>query len=64
MSKVLVPATKLPVALIQEVSAKTGNPYHRIEIDVSDTYSLKLFVNDEQAALILELLKNQKSDED
>jgi len=52
MSKIIVPAVALPVYVVEEVSAKTGNPYRQLCVDVDDHYTLKKFASDEEVELV------------
>lgn len=52
MSKIIVPATPLPVYVVEEISAKTSNPYHQVCIDVDESYTIKFFASAEQVELI------------
>ena len=52
MAKIVLDNVELPCSIVQEVSQKTGNPYHQILIDVDEHYTLKLFLSAEQAELV------------
>lgn len=60
MTKVIIPATNLPTYVVQETSAKTGNPYYQLCVDIDDKYTIKKFVTDTEVERIR--LKTDNSD--
>lgn len=62
MTKVIVPATELPVSIVEEISAKSGNPYRQICIDVDDNYTLKKFATQEETELVKMKLEKLNQD--
>lgn len=62
MTKIIVPAISLPVSIVEEVSAKTGNPYRQLHIDVDEHYTLKKFIDDTESELFRLKAENAQSE--